>query len=316
VRVTQLRRAGRNRQFIRSLSLDCARRWYTTTALTTLVDVLAARRYNQFRLHLSDDQAFRLESTTVTPSAQHYTKDQMATLVAYGASRGIMIVPEIDMPGHMAALEADEPDLIIPVQAGGSSLDLRNANAVPFAKSLIDEYLPVFPSPHWMIGGDEWMTGNDPVTYYGGNYVAARNALHTFFNTIGDYLISKGRIPHIWNDQITADATVPLNRTLNITCWYGPNAPTTTQLAAQGYRLVNANWDALYAQTNLNGYPTASSLSSFGLSDFAANEVVTNGVIGVQISVWTDPVDTFTEQQIITSLTGSLQALATKLWGG
>ncbi|MEV8100162.1 family 20 glycosylhydrolase [Kitasatospora sp. NPDC085879] len=301
---------------VRSLGLDVARRWYQPATLKAIVDVLARNHYNQLHLHLTDDQAYRLESTVIPAcvAPQHYTKADLRTLVAYASSKGITIVPEIDTPGHMAAALACRPDLSLTTAFGTGSLDLRNAAAVGFAQALIAEWLPVFPGRDWHLGGDEWMAYNDTVNYYGDS-VKARDSEYTYYNTMGNWLISNGRQPRIWNDQIVAGTHVKPNKTLTIDSWYGPTDPTATSLAAQGYRQINSNWNLLYASTDSDRYPDPAKLATLALGQFASG-TVTTGIVGVQLSVWSMPGDTHTDQHIIDRLTPLLQTLAQHLWGG
>src|ERR1035438_4050863 len=88
--------------------LDCARRFYTITFLQTTIQQMALYGFNQLHLHLSDNEALSIESSTVpgAVSSSHYTKAQMSALVSYAAGYGIEIIPEIDMPGHMGAILA------------------------------------------------------------------------------------------------------------------------------------------------------------------------------------------------------------------
>ncbi|WP_262710000.1 family 20 glycosylhydrolase [Pedobacter frigoris] len=41
----------------------------------------------------------------------YYTKDQIKEIVAYAATRNVTVVPEIEMPGHVASAIAAYPSL-------------------------------------------------------------------------------------------------------------------------------------------------------------------------------------------------------------
>ncbi len=93
-----------------------------------------------------------------------YTKDDLREIVAYAAERGITIVPEIDLPGHMQAAIAaypelgNNPDTQLGVrQIWGISDDVLNVNdaTVEFVKTVLREVLDIFPGPYIHLGGDE-----------------------------------------------------------------------------------------------------------------------------------------------------------------
>ena len=45
------------------------------------------------------------------PYGGYYTQEEIRDVVAYAASRGITVIPEIDLPGHMLAALACYPEL-------------------------------------------------------------------------------------------------------------------------------------------------------------------------------------------------------------
>ena len=118
----------------RGVMLDVARHFRPLSELLRFVDLLSLHKYNVFHLHLTDDQGWRLASDRYprlqevaswrsetltrntqpgdgTPHGGFYTADQLRSLVRYAADRGITIVPEIDLPGHVRAVLAAYPEL-------------------------------------------------------------------------------------------------------------------------------------------------------------------------------------------------------------
>src|SRR5205085_6157980 len=110
----------------RGILLDVARWYYPPEFIEKVIDLLALYKLNTLHLHLTDDQAWRLEIRKYPRLAEiggwrvpagaaargnidpltgrpHtiggiYTQDTVRHLVAYAAQRGITIVPEIEMP--------------------------------------------------------------------------------------------------------------------------------------------------------------------------------------------------------------------------
>ncbi|MGA3266890.1 MAG: beta-N-acetylhexosaminidase [Verrucomicrobiota bacterium] len=93
----------------------------------------------------------------------YYTQADIREVVAYAAARHITIVPEIDMPGHIAAALAAYPQL----GTGGpystdatmgmnhGVLDPSRADTFAFINELITELSRLFPGKYIHLGGDE-----------------------------------------------------------------------------------------------------------------------------------------------------------------
>ena len=119
----------------RGAMLDVARHFFSFEEVKTFIDILALHNINRFHWHLTDDQGWRIEIkkyprlTEVSsmrpetmvghdaskfdgkPHGGFYTQEQARAIVKYAADRHIMVVPEIDMPGHMVAALAAYPEL-------------------------------------------------------------------------------------------------------------------------------------------------------------------------------------------------------------
>ena len=169
----------------RGLMLDCARTFLTTEYLRRYIDLLALYKMNVLHLHLTDDEGWRMEVKRHPELTLHgskfakrypnpegyYTQDDLRELVAYAASRQILIVPEIEMPGHSLALLATYPDLscgggpfeIHPypyeVYGPGAVLCAGNERTFTVLENVLAEVIETFPSPYIHIGGDEVSKG-------------------------------------------------------------------------------------------------------------------------------------------------------------
>jgi hexosaminidase len=169
--------------------LDVARWCHPIGFVRRYVDLLALHKLNTLHLHLTDDQGWRFEVrkypllTTVggfraESSAGHarerrfdgrphggwYTQAELRDLVAYAAERGVRVMPEIDVPGHMQAAITAYPELgndpgrqLAVRTAWGISSHVLNAEepTVRFVKDVLDELLDVFPFEVVHLGGDE-----------------------------------------------------------------------------------------------------------------------------------------------------------------
>lgn len=101
----------------RGLMIDVARHFIPMDVLLRNIDAMAAVKLNVLHLHLSDDEGFRVESK-VYPKLQqngsnglYYTQAQIVAMVKYAHKRGIIVIPEFDLPGHCTSILAGYPFL-------------------------------------------------------------------------------------------------------------------------------------------------------------------------------------------------------------
>ena len=148
----------------RGLMLDVARHFIPLSQLYAVVDGLQLLKLNVLHLHLSDDQGFRFGSNAWPrlASNDHYTMQELQSLVAYAADRGVRIIPEIDMPGHVTHWLVAYPqwgcEEAQPSQRFGvhpACLDPTREEVYDALASLFAELAEVFPDRYVHVGGDE-----------------------------------------------------------------------------------------------------------------------------------------------------------------
>jgi len=179
----------------RGLHLDVSRHFFGPEVIRQYIDLMARYKMNRFHWHLTDDQGWRMQidrypALTSTgawrvdqthlvwgsrPQAQpgqtpdyggFYTKEQLRELVAYARDRNVVIVPEIEMPGHSSAAIAAYPTLSctripqLPMTGGdykgiSSNFCAGNDSVFTFLEGVLTEVMDVFPSQYIHIGGDE-----------------------------------------------------------------------------------------------------------------------------------------------------------------
>ena len=201
---------------IRGLMLDVARKWYPLEFLDELVDVLAFYKFNELHLHLNDNGpstnwAFRIECETYPglTSAQHYTKAAFRAFIKRAATKGVDIVPEIDVPAHSYAFVRYRPDFGSK-KYGNTHLDLHNPEVVPFLKRLFAEYCcgtdPVFAGKNVSVGTDEYSKEE-------------AEAFRKFTDDMLKIIRGFGKVPRAWGALTHAAGKTPVdptNTTLDI----------------------------------------------------------------------------------------------------
>ena len=108
----------------RGVMLDVARHFHPVETVKAYIDRAAGLKFNALHLHLTDDQGWRIQLDSrpkLTELASgtsvggdpggFYTKADYREIVEYAASRHMIVVPEIDMPGHTHAVGLAYPEL-------------------------------------------------------------------------------------------------------------------------------------------------------------------------------------------------------------
>ncbi|QJE96319.1 family 20 glycosylhydrolase [Luteolibacter luteus] len=222
---------------MRGVTLDVSRKFYTIGYLRRLVRDLAWYKLNVLHLHLTDDQAFRLESETFPGLAAkdgHYTKQEFRDLIELGKSLGVTVVPEINGPGHVGAILRYRPEL-----GSHGAFDLRNPAGMEFMKKLWSEYLdprhPTFTGPVVHIGTDEVETSTQE----------DRELLRAWMNEIFAHVHAYGKEAHAWGGLDRYSGTTPVDKRLQIDLWNWGWGNAATALPA-GHRLTNIDDAKLY----------------------------------------------------------------------
>ena len=177
----------------RGVHLDVSRHFFSVKFIKKYLDVMATYKMNKFHFHLTDDHGWRLPSERYprlnsvgswrvdrdnqpwghadapregerATYGGYYSREELQDIIQYAAERCIEVVPEVEMPGHAAALLAAYPQLSCdgkgstvatgpcwpsPVMCAGNDSTLSLLFAV------LDEVSEIFPSKYIHIGGDE-----------------------------------------------------------------------------------------------------------------------------------------------------------------
>ena len=345
----------------RGLLLDVSRHFLPKHGVLRLLERMADLRLNRLQLHLSDDQGWRFESKRFpllhrrgshrtrsqlshfdeapvfdeTPHGGYYSQDDLREIVAFAADRAIVVVPEIDLPGHTGALIAAYPELGIPRreqnEVGGEwgisrSLIAPTPEAMAFIGELFDEIVDIFPSPWIHVGGDEsrlsvWADDTATMTYAASIGVAsARELFGRFLADLSSIIGNRGRTPVIWDDafasapQAAADAVVMAWRGLGV-AQRAANAGRAVILAP----VMPLYFD--YAQSNDEREPMAiggpislDDVAAFDPSGVGWTDDERRRIIGAQAQMWTEWVSS--ERQIDFALFPRLCAFAEVAWTG
>ncbi|WP_157252436.1 family 20 glycosylhydrolase [Nonomuraea typhae] len=148
----------------RGLSLDTARTFWSVPEVKRIIDLAALHRLNVLHLHLTDNEGWRIEIPGLphlTAGHAHYKIEEYADLQRHAAARHVVIVPEIDLPGHAAAALAADPALPNACDPHGwdglpfAALDPRDEATRAFITRVLTEVCHLTDGPYVHFGGDE-----------------------------------------------------------------------------------------------------------------------------------------------------------------
>ena len=258
----------------RGVMLDVARHFLPLSAIRTTIDQMAAHKLNTLHLHLTDDQGWRIEikrypdlariggyrtppsagGAPGAPVGGYYTQDELKALVAYAADRGVTIVPELDLPGHMQAAVAAYPDVGVfgdrpPVSHDwgvNPYLLMPDAHGIAFIEHVLDEVMAIFPSRFVHLGGDEaikdqWQRSPAVQARMAALGIKTEDGMQSWLiDTLGRYLADHGRRLIGW-DEILEGGLPP---SASVMSWRGDQG--AVDAANQGHDVVLAPAPTLY----------------------------------------------------------------------
>lgn len=325
----------------RGLNLDIARKFYTPGWIEARMREMADLKLNQLGLHFSDDQGFRIESTTHPEivSTQHLTQAEVRKILALADQLHITVVPEIDSPGHLGAVLRAYP-----------SLQLRNVNGVPTrgaidisqpaSAKIVDEldreFAQLFKGPYWNLGADEYqalVVANPEASYpklarlavqkYGPN-ATVQDLTAAWTNSRAAALRPYGKKLKVWNDGLFRDGVVKADPSLEVQYWTGREigARPPVEYLNEGRRVVNFNDEYMYyvlGQPNNFVYPTGQRIYEQWTplvlrGTTPVPERYSKQIQGGLFAVWGDFPNAQTQDQVANGIRLPLAATSQKLW--
>ena len=345
----------------RGLLLDVSRHFLPKHGVLRVLERMADLRLNRLQLHLSDDQGWRFESTRFpllhengshrsrsqlshfneppvfddTPHGGYYSQDDLREIVAFAADRAIVVVPEIDLPGHTGALIAAYPELGVPRREHNEvrgqwgishSLIAPTPEAMAFLGELLDEITSVFPSPWIHVGGDEsrlnvWQDDNATMAYAASiGLGSARRLFEKFLTDLGSLVRDRGRTMITWDDAFAATPDAAADAV--VMAWRGLGV--AKRAASEGREVILAPVLPLYfdyAQSEDEREPMAiggpislDDVARFDPSGVGWPDDQRRRVLGAQAQLWTEWVAS--EREIDFALFPRLCAFAEIAWTG
>lgn len=314
---------------VRGMMLDIARFYFGPEDIRRVVDLAASYRLNQLHLHLSDDQGWRLEIPsrpllTKMSAAQdvaggqggYLTLEDYADLQRYALDRHVVIVPEVDLPGHTHAAQVAYPEIspdgaerepYIGTEVGFSSLHLTSDEAWDFVDDVVATLAEHTLGEYVHLGGDEslTLTREQYVTYMERlDAVAEKHGTKAVFwqEAAGAALPPKTRLQY-WTSQIETDHIAQVARDHDVTFIA---SPATRAYLDQKYTAdfpLGLTWAAIVDVREAYDWDPVAELPG----------VPAESIVGVEACLWTETPRSFDDLTMLTL--PRLPAVASVAWG-
>ena len=300
----------------RGFLLDESRHFFGKEKVKQYLDIMASLRLNVFHWHLTDEPGWRIEIKRYPKlaeiggignwhdsdaEARFYTREEIREIVAYAAERGIMVVPEIDMPGHATAACRAYPEL----SGGGTGFTFHpcKEETFRFLSDVLDEIAGLFPAPFIHVGGDEvhfgnqnWFSDPEIQAFIKANKLVDEKGLeHYFIRRVADIVASKGKTMIGWDEVV--DAGVSPEKTV-IMWWRHDRKYQLLKALESGYRVVMTPRLPMYGDfvqdyTHHIGreeFNTLMDVYTFPASIWHLTQGYETQILGLQYSMWTEQI--------------------------
>ena len=192
---------------IRGFMQDVGRSYISMEELKREIEILSRFKINVFHWHLTENQAWRLESkifpmlndsvNTIRMPGKYYTLEEARDLVDFCKKHQVLLIPEIDMPGHSAAF----------VRAFRH--DMQSPEGMKILKLLLDEVCETFDVPYLHIGTDEVEFTNPHFVPEMVAYVRSKGKKVISWNPGGHYKPGEIDMTHLWSYRGKAQPGIP-----------------------------------------------------------------------------------------------------------
>ena len=347
----------------RGMHLDVSRHFFNVEFVKTYIDMIALHKMNVFHWHLTDDNGWRIEidkypllteksawrvdrrhepwkeqspplDNEVATYGGYYTKDQIREVVEYASKRNIVVIPEIEMPGHTSEVFAAYPELsckgdYIPVNPGSywPNTDIfcaGNDKVFTFLENVLEEVIDLFPGRYIHIGGDEadkmnWEKCPKCQARIESENLKDEHELQSWFiKRIEKFILSKDRKLVGWDEILEGG----LAKSATVMSWRGMDGGIESAKAGHDVIMCPTShcyFDYYQANPEISpkafgGYTTLKKVYSFDPVPPELSNEEAKFILGGQGNLWTEYVQTPDRAQY--RVLPRMSALSEVLWSG
>ena len=256
----------------RALMVDLARAWHPAYTVYQYIDLCFILKIKYLHLHFIDNERYTLPSKAfpLLNDEESYTYDEIAKMRERAKARGVVIIPEFEVPGHAAKLTgaypeifANEIDRDVETAKTENGTLITDASVVCAGKSeimsavktLLKETCELFPdAPYVHIGGDEanikvWSSCPHCREYMAKHNISGIYELYSeFVGRTAKALLELGKTPIVW-EGFPKEGVAHIPKETVVIAWetmyHMPH-----DLIKEGFKVINASWKPLYVVPN------------------------------------------------------------------
>lgn len=192
---------------IRGFMHDVGRSYIPVEELKREISLLSRYKINVFHWHLTENQAWRLEckkypqlnapENMEREKGKYYTLEEARQLVEFCKQHQVLLIPEIDMPGHSAAFERT------------FKTDMQSEKGTQILKDIIDEVCATFDVPYLHIGTDEVQFTNPDFVPMMVRYIRDKGKKVISYNPGWNYKPGEIDMTQLWSYRGKAQKGIP-----------------------------------------------------------------------------------------------------------
>lgn len=319
----------------RIVHLDCGRKYFSVEYIKSVIDTMAENGFNQLELAFGngglrfvlDNMDIKSESSTLhnsedvkaairqgnerfynDPNGDSLTETDMKAIITYAQSKGVEIVPLLNMPGHMDGVLSS--DLFSQYKLSGSegSLDLNNSYAVDFGKALLKLYVDWFRqnsnSKFFSFGADEYGQGIRNPYIESSVAKVTYDQLINYMNDCAGIIEGQSMTARCFNDFVCYNRRTDCNlyKTVQVCYWSnqwnGSEYNTPDAIKNAGYKMINTNQKWYFVPSKADEYGKSVVLNNFTTFDVTKYQNIKSG--------WNSSSTTYTEIPVGTTNVGAM----------
>lgn len=245
----------------RGMLLDVGRHWFAVDDIKRTIDALAMNKMNIMHLHITETQSWPLEIPALPKLAEKgryapgltYSPRDIKDIQQYAAARGVQVILEIDMPGHVGIEKAypgltvaynEKPYWTYCAQPPCGAFKLNNTDVEKFLSTLFDDLLPRLSpyTSYFHTGGDEYKAANsllDP-NLKTDDMKVLKPMLQRFLDHAHKKVREHGLIPMVWEEMV-GDWGATVGKDTVIQSWFG--SASVNKLATAGHKVIDSSTD-------------------------------------------------------------------------
>ncbi|MEA4859048.1 MAG: beta-N-acetylhexosaminidase [Sphaerochaeta sp.] len=337
----------------RGFMLDCSRHMFSVAFIKKLIDIASLFHLNRFHWHLTDDQGWRIplegyekletiaskrkesQYTDGRTYGRLYTKTEILEVQAYAHEHHMLLIPELETPGHVSALLAAYPELgctqgpyTVPDSWGifEEVLCAGNEQVFTFLEDAICQISELFSDPYIHIGGDEcphaaWQSCPSCQKRMQELGLEHAHQLQAYMTSRICKLVEKaGKRPIGWDEVLEGTELLGLPKDLIVMSWRGLEGGI--EASKRGHQVIMSpntagcyfdykHLDSEEEMGNL-GVSTLSDVASFTCTPPSLDAAEKAHILGGQANLWTEKVTSSKQAEYL--LFPRLMLMAGQLW--